>query len=165
MRDLQEVGGRPSGSSQLNETAFARALLLRRGRSRKGCLLRAPEGGFDLWNAVPVAVGAADPVDVVGAFCAGEGRVHLFDVDAAVGHLGMAGFAGGCRILVVAGVAGEATDALVDASGGAIIARADLRTVMISCSHGVCLGLARRVALIAERLALVGTAFHRARTV
>ena len=60
-----------------------------------------------------VAVGAADPVDVMRALCVGEGRVHLFDIESAIGHLWMAGFAGGCRVLVVAGVAGETADAFM----------------------------------------------------
>jgi len=46
--------------------------------------LRALNGSFEFWNAMLVAIGAADPVDVVGASGAGEGGVHLLDVDAAV---------------------------------------------------------------------------------
>ncbi len=115
-----------------------------------------------LWfgNAVLVAVGAADPVDVVGTFGAGESGVHFFDVDAAVRHLRVAGFAGGCCVLVVSSVAGETTDALVNTDGSAVVARADLRAVVISSRDGVGLGLARRVALIAERLALIGADFY-----
>ena len=115
-----------------------------------------------LWfgDAVLVAVGAADPVDVVGTFGAGESRVHFFDVDAAVGHLRVAGFAGGGCVLVVSGVAGEATDALVNTDGRAVVAGADLRAVVIGGSDGVGLRLARRVALIAERLALIGADFY-----
>ena len=121
--------------------------------------------GLWLWNAVLVAVSAADPVDVVGAFGAGESRVHFFYVDAAVRHLRMAGFAGGGRVLVVSGVTGETTDALVDTDGGAIVAGTDLRTPVI-CS-GDCGGfrLARCVALVAEGLSLIGTYFYPAGTV
>lgn len=89
------------------------------------------DGGFEFWNAVLVTIGATNPVDVAGAFGADEGGVHRFDIETAVGHLGMAGLAGGCRALVVAGMAGEAADAFVDAHGRAVVARADLRTPVI----------------------------------
>jgi len=82
-------------------------------------------------HAVLMAVGAANPVNVVGAFRAGESRVHLPDVDAAVGHLGMAVFAGGGCVLIVAGVAGEAADAFVDACRRSIIAGSNLRTPVV----------------------------------
>ncbi len=118
--------------------------------------------GLWLWDAVLVAVGAADPVDVMRAFGAGESGVHFFDVDAAVRHLRVAGFAGGCCVFVVAGVAREATDALVNADGGAVVARTDLGSVVIGSRDGVGLRLARRVALVAERLALIGADFYRA---
>ncbi len=122
--------------------------------------MRILDGCLDFRDAVLMAVGAADPVDVVGAFGAGEGRIHLLDVDAAVGHLRMTGFAGGGGVLIVSGVAGEATDALVDADGGAVVARSDLRTPVICSRDGGGVRLARCVALITERLALVGTDFH-----
>ena len=83
------------------------------------------------WNAVLMAIGAADPMDVVSTPGAGEGRVHFLDVDAAVGHLRMAGFAGGGGVLVVSAVAGEAADAFMDADRGAVVPGADLRTPVI----------------------------------
>ena len=51
--------------------------------------------GDGVWfgGAMFMAVSAADPVNVVGAFGAGEGGVHLLNVDAAVGHLRVTGFA------------------------------------------------------------------------
>ena len=112
-----------------------------------------------------MAVGTADPVDVVEAFGAGEGRVHFLDVDAAVGHLRMAGFAGGRGVLVVAGVAGEAADAFVDADGGAVVTGADLWTPVICSGDCGAFRLARRVTLVAEGLALVGTDLYHAWTV
>ena len=112
-----------------------------------------------------MAVGAADPVDVVGASVAGEGRVHLFDVDAAMGHLGMAGLAGGCGALVVASVTGETADAFVDTDGRAVVAGSELRTPVICRGGGRSFGLAGCVALVAESLALVGTDCYGARSV
>lgn len=77
---------------------------------------------FRLWNAVLVAVFAADPVDVVGTLGSGKCRVHFFYVDAAVGHLGVAVLAGGSGVFVVAGMAGETADALVNTDGRAVVA-------------------------------------------
>lgn len=104
-----------------------------------------------------MAVGAADTVDVVRAFGVGESGVHLFDVDAAVGHLRVAGFARGSCALVVAGVAGETTDAFVDAGRRAIVTGAGLRSPVACIGDGPGLRLAGRVALVAEGLALIGT--------
>lgn len=127
--------------------------------------MRALNGGFEFWNAVLVAVCAADPVDVVDAFGTGEGRVHLFDVNAAMRHLRVAGLAGSCCVFVVAGVAGETTDAFVNSYGSAIIAGAELRTVVIGRCEGSNFRLARRVALVAECLTLIGADFYSARAV
>ena len=112
-----------------------------------------------------MAIGAADPMDVVSTPGAGEGRVHFLDVDAAVGHLGMAVFAGGSGVLIVSGVAGETADAFVYAHGRAVVARSNLRTPVVCRGDCGGLRLARCVALIAERLALAGADLHRARTV
>src|ERR1700760_3061873 len=103
-----------------------------------------------------MAVGAANPVNVVGAFRARESCIHLFDVDAAVGHLGMAVFAGGSGVLIVSGVAGETADAFVYAHGRAVVARSNLRTPVVCRGYSRSLRLAWGMALIAERLALVG---------
>ena len=112
-----------------------------------------------------MTVGASDPVNVVGAFPVGESRIHLLDVDAAMRHLRVAGFAGRCCVLVVADVAGKAADAFVDAHRRAVVAGANLRAPVICSGNGRSIRLARRVALIAECLALVRTDFYRARTV
>lgn len=40
-----------------------------------------------------VAIGAADPVNVVCAFGVGKGGIHLLDINAAVGHLRVTGLA------------------------------------------------------------------------
>lgn len=122
--------------------------------------MRVLDSGFEFWDAVLVAVGAADPVDVVGAFGAGESGVHFLYVDTAVRHLRMAGLAGCGCVFIVAGVAGEAADAFVNADGGAVVAGSELRTPMIRSGDGGGFRLARRVALIAEGLALVGTDLH-----
>lgn len=112
-----------------------------------------------------MTVNAADPMDIVSASGAGECRVHFLDIDAAMRHLRVAGFAGGCRVLVVPGMASEAADSLVNADGSAIVARADLWAIVICCSGCARFGLARRVALVAKRLPRIGTDLHRARTV
>jgi len=117
--------------------------------------------GFRFGNALLVAVGAAHPVDVVGALCIGEGSVHLLDVDAAMGHLRMAGLAGCCRFLIVASVAGEATDAFVDTHGGAVVAGGDLRSPMTRGCKSAVIGDAGCVALVADGLALIGTDLYR----
>ena len=126
------------------------------------CLLHR---GLWLWNAVLMAVVAADPVNVVRALRVCESRVHLFDVDAAVGHLRMASLAGGGGVLVVPGVAGEAADALMDAHRRTVVARSNLRAPVILSGDGGSIRLARRVALIAESLALVGADLHCACTI
>jgi hypothetical protein len=112
-----------------------------------------------------MTVGAANPVNIVGAFPVGESRIHLLDIDAAMRHLGMAGFAGRCCVLVVTDVAGNAADAFVDAHRRAVVAGSNLRAPVICSGDGGSIRLARRVALIAESLALVGTDFYRARTI
>ncbi len=72
----------------------------------------------------------------------------------------MTGFARGKRTLIVAGVAGEAAQAFVNAHRSAIVARSHLRTPMIRGSSGACLRLPRGVALVAQTLTCVGTDFH-----
>ncbi len=69
------------------------------------------------------------------------------------------------RVLVVAVVTGEAAQAFVHAHGRAVVAGADLRTPVICRGGGRSFGLARRVALVAESLALVGTDCYGARSV
>ena len=69
-----------------------------------------------------MAIRALYPMDVVRAGCVRVGGVHLLHVEAAIGHLRMAGFARGARVLIVAGVAGEATQAFMHAHRGAIVA-------------------------------------------
>ena len=85
-----------------------------------------------------------------GLFALAIGGIHFLNVQAAVGHLGMAGLAGSARILVVPGVAGEATEAFVNTDGGAIVAGAELRAPVIGRRDCSGLRLARRVALIAK---------------
>ena len=98
-----------------------------------------------------MAVGTFHCVDVVGAFCGLESRVHGLDVDAAVRELRVAGRAGGTGGLAVFFVAGEATEAFVDSDGSTVVAGADLS----GCFWGM--------ALVAESLTLVGTDLHQAR--
>jgi hypothetical protein len=100
---------------------------------------------------------ALDPMDVVRASRIGESSVHLFDVEAAVGHLGMTRSAGCPRILIVAAVAGEATDALVNAQRSAVVSRTNLRSPVMQCSRRAGLRLSRCVTLIAKSLTLVRT--------
>src|SRR5215471_4131457 len=45
--------------------------------------------GLFLWDALGVTVHAFDGMDVVGTLGVFESRVHGFDVDAAIGKLGM----------------------------------------------------------------------------
>lgn len=68
-----------------------------------------------------MAVRALHPMDVVRARGAEIARVHLFDIEAAVGHLRMACFARCARVLIVAGVAGDTTQTFMDADGSAIV--------------------------------------------
>jgi len=86
----------------------------------KGVLSQGIRLGFR--DPVLVAIRATDPVNIVGTGGAGIGGVHFLNVEPAVGHLGMAGLAGGSRVFRVASVAGDATQALMDAHRGAIIA-------------------------------------------
>ena len=87
-------------------------------RDKRGSLCRR----LELWDAVLMAVRAADPVNIVGALRIGEGGVHLLHIDAAVGHLRVARFARPGGILAVSIVAGEAADSFVNAHGRAVIA-------------------------------------------
>jgi hypothetical protein len=68
-----------------------------------------------------VAICALYPVDVVRAGRAEISRIHLLDIEAAVRHLWMAGFARCARILIVAGMTGDATQAFVHTNRGAIV--------------------------------------------
>lgn len=92
-----------------------------------------------------VTVGALHPVDIVLTAGGAEGSIHLFDVEPAVRHLRMAVCAGGARLLTVLGVARQATDAFVYAHASPVIAASYLTRSD------------RGMALIAERLSLVGT--------
>lgn len=66
-------------------------------------------------------------------------------------HLGVTGFARGARVLVVAGVAGEAAQAFMHTHRGAIVAGANLRAPLVGRCIGLCLKSARSVALVAKR--------------
>ena len=56
-----------------------------------------------------MAIDALYPMNVVGAGCARVGRVHLLNIETAVGHLRMTRLARGARILIVSGMTGYAT--------------------------------------------------------
>ena len=96
-----------------------------------------------------MAIGALHPVDIVRAGFIGKGRIHLLDIDAAVGHFGMAILAAGSRVFVVAKMAGQATDAFMHAHRRAVVARSNLRTPAVRGRFASSFRLARRVALIA----------------
>jgi hypothetical protein len=68
-----------------------------------------------------MAVGALYPMDVVRAGCAEIRGIHLLDIETAVGHLRMAGFARGACILIVSGMAGDTAQAFMDAYRSAIV--------------------------------------------
>lgn len=95
-----------------------------------------------------MAISAFHRMDVVRTLERLEGRVHLLDVEAAIGELRMAGSARDAGGLAVFPVAGEAAEAFVDSDRSAVIAGSDL-------GHG-----RGRVTLVAERLALIGTEYH-----
>lgn len=92
-------------------------------------------------NSVRVAVDALHEVNVMRALCGFERCIHHLDVDTAIGKLGMAGGAGGSRLLSMTLVAGEATESLVNAGGCAVVPAANFH------AHK------GRMALVAERLA------------
>ena len=75
-----------------------------------------------------MAVGTLDEVDIVATGGIAESGVHVLDVQAAVGHLGVATGARGARLLRVALVAGQSAYAFMHADGGAIIAGGHLET-------------------------------------
>ena len=117
-----------------------------------------------------MAVGALYPMDVVRAGWNEIGGVHFLNVKllsarAAVGHFWMTGFAGGARVLIVAGVTGDATDALMNANGSAVVAGAELGTPAAGFCDGARLRPARRVALIADGGAEIGAYGHEARAI
>ena len=95
-----------------------------------------------------MAIDALDRMHVVGAFHAFERRIHGLNVDSAVGELRLTGRAGCSRRLAVLFVAGEATEALMNADRGAVVAGTDLG----GCLWGV--------ALVAKSLALVRAYLH-----
>ena len=74
----------------------------------------------------------------------------------------MTGFAGGARVHIVAQVAGDATDALMHANSGAVVAGANLLAPIVSRRNRAGLCLARRMALVAEGLARILAHGHRA---
>lgn len=100
-----------------------------------------------------MAVGAFDEVDVVGALAILEGGVHGFYRNAAIGQLGMAGAARRAGLLAVLEVTGHAAQSFMDADGRAVVTTAHLQR-----GSG-------RVALVAQRLALVGADVHLARAI
>ena len=83
----------------------------------------------------------------------GESRVHLLDVKAAVGKARMAGCAGCARLLAVLEVARQAAQTFVHAQWSAVVTGT-------SGAPGK-----RSMALVAERLARVGTGLDGARAV
>src|SRR5689334_80094 len=99
-----------------------------------------------------MAACASHPVDVVPAVRRPEGRVHLLDIQPAVGHLRMTGRTRRSCLLSVLGMTREAADSLVDTNRRSIIPAAYLYI-----RHG-------RVALVAERLPLVLAHLHGAFT-
>jgi len=109
---------------------------------------------------VLVAIGTLDPVDVMRTFCIRKGRVHLFDVEPAMGHLRMTRLARGKRTLIVTGMASEATQAFVNTHRSPIVAGGHLRTPVIRGSSGAGLRMPRGVALVAQALTRVGTDLH-----
>ena len=82
-----------------------------------------------------MAIGALDPMDVVGAGRVYIGRVHLLHVDAAMRHLRMTGLARRPRVLVMSIVAGDAAQALVNAHRRAVVAGAHLGAPTIGCRN------------------------------
>ena len=112
-----------------------------------------------------VAVGAADPVDVVRALRIREGRVHLLHIDAAVRHLRMTGLAGSSGVLVVSAMAGDTTDTFMHSDRGAIVAGADLRAPVTGSCYCAGFWNPRRMALVTKRLPLVGAELDGARTI
>ena len=112
-----------------------------------------------------MAVGAFDPVDVVTAGFGGEGRVHFFDVEAAVGEGRVAVCAGGASAFAMSGVAGLAAKAGVYADGSAVVAGAGLRSPVVESGGAERFGLSRRMALVAKSLARIGAEGDGARSV
>src|ERR1035437_5457882 len=90
---------------------------------------------FLLRNPFCVTVRATDPVNIVFAVRRGECGVHLHHVQAAVRHLRVAGGARGPGLLPVLRVAGQATDALVHADSGAVVAAPDRKSTRLNSSH------------------------------
>jgi len=82
--------------------------------------------GALLGDTLRVAIEALGGVDVMGAFGREKGGIHLLHVDAAVGQAGMAIGAGGAGLLAMLHMAGQASDAFVDAAAGAVVAGASL---------------------------------------
>jgi hypothetical protein len=106
------------------------------------------DSGLRRWflgHALLMAVQTFHKVNVVAAGASFEGRIHLLDIQAAVGHLRMTSGAGSPGLLPVVLVAGQATDSFVDSHRRAIVSAAHLGS------------LYRCVALIAERLSRIGT--------
>jgi hypothetical protein len=91
-------------------------------------------------------------MDIVLAGSIFERRAHFLDRNAAVRELGMTGGAGSSRPLSVLEMAGKAAQAFVHADGSTVIARMHL------------MGGDRSVALIAERLPLVGAELYDTRS-
>ena len=96
-----------------------------------------------------MTVRTLNKMDIMRAPGGFEGGVHGFHIEAAIGEARVAGGAGNPRFHAVIGVAGEATEAFMNAHGSAVVAGAHLAA-----------GL-RRVALVAERLARIAADLHR----
>ena len=109
-----------------------------------------------------MAIAALDPVDIVRAGCVEVGGIHFLDVDSAMGHLRVAGFARSLGVLIVAEVAGDAAQTLMHAHWSAVVAGAYLRTPVMRGGNGARVGNARRVALVADCFALVLAHLYRA---
>ena len=80
-----------------------------------------------------MAVGALDPMDIVGALWIEVGRVHFFHIEFAFAFGRVAGGAGSASVFVVPVMAGDATESFMHAGGSAVVACPDLRTpVMVA---------------------------------
>lgn len=99
---------------------------------------------------MPVAVLAADPMDIVGAFGVEIGGIHFLDVETTIGHARVAVLAGRARVLIVSAVAGKTAEPFVDTDRGAIVARAELRSPIVERRGCTGIRLPRCVALIAQ---------------
>lgn len=112
-----------------------------------------------------MAVGALDPMDIVGALWIEVRRVHFFYIEFAFALGRVTGGARSASVFIVPVMTGDATESFMNAGGCAVVTCPDLRTPVMVGGNRTSFGNAWTVALVAHRLPRICAHLHQASTI